>query len=179
VVNIDFMTDKGLVRGPQNEEIPPYSRKSFYAGSYVNSFNVSTEIKVIEGMILCERAMYGSSRSWAHDSIGTNEPSSTWYMAEGSTAGGMETWVLVQNPNDSPVDVELDFQTEDGEVQGPARSISANSRSTFNVGDYVTSYHVSTEVTATQGEVICERAMYGNNRSWAHDSIGSPRLHTR
>jgi len=27
-------------------------------------------------------------------------------------------------------------------------------------------------VEATGGEVICERAMYGNARTWAHDSIG-------
>ncbi|MBC7248130.1 MAG: pre-peptidase C-terminal domain-containing protein, partial [Actinobacteria bacterium] len=38
----------------------------------------------------------------------------TWYLAEGTTYGGMETWVLVQNPNDSEVTVDLTFQTNEG-----------------------------------------------------------------
>ena len=52
--------------------------------------------------------------------IGTSNPngyqlysyysSTTWYLAEGSTAGGFETWVLVQNPNTDPVTVDLDLQ---------------------------------------------------------------------
>jgi hypothetical protein len=43
--------------------------------------------------------MYGGNRTWAHDSIGVTAPAPVWYLAEGSTEGGMETWVLVQNPN--------------------------------------------------------------------------------
>jgi hypothetical protein len=37
--------------------------------------------------------VYGGAQVWR-----TNVPS-VWYLAEGSTEGGMETWVLVQNPN--------------------------------------------------------------------------------
>ncbi|NPV58677.1 MAG: hypothetical protein HPY75_03310, partial [Actinobacteria bacterium] len=41
------------------------------------------------------------------------------------------------------------------------------------VNDYVPDeYNVSTRVEATSGQVICERAMYGDGRTWAHDSIG-------
>ncbi|MDY6794331.1 MAG: N-acetylmuramoyl-L-alanine amidase, partial [Actinomycetota bacterium] len=35
------------------------------------------------------------------------------------------------------------------------------SRRGFDLGDYVTSFDVSSKVTATGGEIICERAMYG------------------
>ncbi|MDD5667360.1 MAG: hypothetical protein PHS26_08640, partial [Actinomycetota bacterium] len=31
----------------------------------------------------------------------------SWYLAEGCTAGGFDTWVLVQNPNDEPANVVL------------------------------------------------------------------------
>ena len=41
--------------------------------------------------------MYGNNRTWGHDSIGVTSPASTWYLAEGCTAGGTETWVLIQN----------------------------------------------------------------------------------
>jgi hypothetical protein len=101
---------------------------------------------------------------------------STWYLAEGSTAGGMETYVLVQNPGATPVHVNLKFQTDTGEQVIPALQdveIAAASRSSFYVNDYVTTYNVSTKVEATDGQVICERSVYGGNRTWATDSIGA------
>ena len=125
------------------------------------------------GPIICERAMYGNNRTWAHDSIGVSMPQYLWNLAEGSTDGGMETFVLVQNPNPSPVTVDVNFMTGAGARPGPQDfPIPANSRVTFKVNDFVTDYNVSTVVVPTGGPVICERAMYGNDRTWAHDSIG-------
>jgi hypothetical protein len=51
--------------------------------------------------------------------------------------------------------------------------IPAASRASYRVNNYVTTYNVSTKVEATDGQVICERAMYGPGRGWAHDSIGA------
>jgi len=171
-VDIDmvFQTDTGPVQGPQGS-IPANSRKTYNAAAYVESYNVSTKVTA-SGSIVCERAMYGNNRAWGHDSIGVISPSPIWYLAEGCTAGGFETWVLVQNPGDDPVDIDMVFQTDTGPVQGPQSTIPANSRKTYNVGEYVQSYNVSTMVTANNGYIICERAMYGNNRSWGHDSVG-------
>jgi len=124
--------------------------------------------------VICERAMYGNGRTWAHDSVGVTQTANTWYLAEGCTQGGMETFILVQNPGSSPVTVDLILQTSSGE-QRPAllqdQVIPAGFRRTFNLNPYVTDWDVSTKVEAT-GPVICERAMYGNGRTWAHDSVG-------
>ncbi len=87
----------------------------------------------------------------------------------------MEEFVLVQNPAATDATVNIVFQTDAGEVIAPGLqgvTIPARSRRTFKVNDYVVTYNVSTRVAATTGTVICERAMYGNDRSWAHDSIG-------
>ncbi|MBN2025753.1 MAG: hypothetical protein JW854_03160, partial [Actinobacteria bacterium] len=100
----------------------------------------------------------------------------TWYLAEGATEGGFETWVLIQNPNADPVHVDILLQTGEGEVVYPDlvyMEIPARSRRSFNIGEYVTTYDVSTLVNSSDGDIICERAMYGDNRTWAHDSIGT------
>jgi hypothetical protein len=71
--------------------------------------------------------------------------------------------------------VDITFMTSTGAVPGPmAYIIDADSRVTFKANDYVSDFNVSTEVISEPGggPVICERAMYGNNRTWAHDSIG-------
>lgn len=78
-----------------------------------------------------------TARTWGHDSIGVTAPATAWYLTEGSTGEGFETWVLVQNPNPNNVDVDLTFMTPSGVVHGPTASVPANSRMTFNVADYV------------------------------------------
>ncbi|MBN2027218.1 MAG: hypothetical protein JW854_10720, partial [Actinobacteria bacterium] len=51
-------------------------------------------------------ALYGGTTNAA---LGTqvwrNTPRNIWYLAEGATEGGFETWVLVQNPGTDPVHV--------------------------------------------------------------------------
>ncbi|MDI6831635.1 MAG: DUF5719 family protein [Actinomycetota bacterium] len=180
-VNIVLQTGGGPVAEPDltNVEIPAASRRSFNLGSFATDYDLSTRVDCLDGEVICERAMYGNGRTWAHDSIGVTSPSATWYLAEGSTGGGMETFVLIQNPGTEAATVNVSFQTDSAEVE-PAElqgvGIAAGTRRTFKVNDFVPdSYNVSTRVEATSGEVICERAMYGNGRTWAHDSIG----HTR
>ncbi len=155
--------------------IPAETRQSFRINDYLTDYNVSTVVTATGGGVVVERAMYDSDRTWGTCSIGAVLPSATWYLAEGSTGEGFETWVLVQNPNPGAVTVDLDFMTSTGEHAGPHDvTIPAGSRKSFKLNDYVTDYNVSTMVTASGG-VICERAMYGNDRTWATDSIGYPK----
>ena len=123
--------------------------------------------------------MYGPGRKWAHDSIGATAPAVTWYLAEGSTAGGMETWVLVQNPCSNPVSVDITLMTESGPLNPPELQdvlLAGHYSAVFAIRAYVTTHNVSTMEVAEGGEVVCERAMYGPGREWAHDSIGATAL---
>jgi hypothetical protein len=173
IVDLNFMTTGGLRPGPQDVSIPPNARISFNAGESVVDYNVSTMVQTHTGNVVCERAMYGNGRTWAHDSVGVIAPAPLWYLAEGCTGGDFETWVLVQNPNAAPVTVDVDYMTPGGLQPGPQGVvIPGNSRQTFNVGESVVDFNVSTMVTSAGGPVICERAMYGGNRTWGTDSIG-------
>ncbi|MBU4179548.1 MAG: hypothetical protein KJ625_06375, partial [Actinobacteria bacterium] len=59
-----------------------------------------------------------------------------------------------------------------GPVGGPGAVLEPNSRRTFYAADTVPEqWSVSTMVTS-DAPVIAERSMYGNNRTWGHDSIG-------
>jgi hypothetical protein len=102
----------------------------------------------------------------------TTAPAPTWYLAEGSTAGGMETFVLVQNPGEEAAEVTLSFMTGEGPRTGPSATLPAGTRKTFKLNDYVTSWDVSTRVDSDK-PVVAERAMYGDAHAWAHDSIGT------
>ncbi|MBN2025822.1 MAG: hypothetical protein JW854_03605 [Actinobacteria bacterium] len=98
-------------------------------------------------------------------------PSQTWYLTEGCTDEGFETWVLVQNPNGDAANMEMTLMTDRGPVWGPHDTIPANARRSYYMGDHVSSFDVSLEIRSDQ-PVICERAMYWNDRIGGHDSIG-------
>ena len=170
-INVTYMTPNGPVQGPQ-ATVPADSRMTFnVAESVPDQYEVSTVV-TSSRRIVVERSMYGNARSWGHESIGSCQPSKTWYLAEGSTGPGFETWVLVQNPNGSPARVKLTYMTPSGEVEGPSATIPGNSRETFDVAATVPgAWEVSTKVKADR-QVVAERAVYGADRTWGHDSIG-------
>ena len=57
-------------------------------------------------------------------------------------------------------------------VEGPREVLQPFVRKSYFAGDYVTSYDVSTVVLANEPTPVCKRAMYGDNRTWGHCSIG-------
>ncbi len=188
-VDLAFDTDQGEVAPPQlkNLRIPAGTRSSFPLSPYVQSYDVAT--RVTSGSeVICERATYGASRaaphaaqegsgSWATESVGLTGLSHTWYLAEGCTEGDFETWILVQNPNDFPVRVNLALDTEVGRVQKPEFQdllMPAHTRASWDLSKYYRSYTVATQVTTEGGPVAAERSMYAPDRAWAHASVGSP-----
>ena len=172
-VRLTYMTQNGEVPGP-TVAMAPHSRRTFFAADSVpDTWDVSTMVSS-DSNVVVERSVYGNNRQWAHNSIGVIKPSSSWYLAEGSTGPGMETWVLVQNPNRTAVDVKLSFMTDKGPRAGPEVIMPAVSRRTFNLANYVNGYWgVSTRVLADQ-PVVAERSMYNSARTWATGSIGAP-----
>lgn len=172
-VGLTFMTENGPVAGP-SAVLPPMTRQTWMANQYVSSYDVSTEVTSNQPVV-AERAMYGNNRTWAHDSIGVTYTAEEWLLAEGATAQGFETFVLVQNPNPDPVTLDITFMTNDRQVPGPLNySLAGHSRVTFYANQFLTDTNVSTMVIATGGEVIAERAVYGLSRPWmwGTDSIG-------
>lgn len=58
-VDIDYYTSAGVVTGPQNQVIPPKSRRSFKANDSVSNYDVSTRVKVDSGPpVVVERSVY-------------------------------------------------------------------------------------------------------------------------
>ncbi|MBN2169167.1 MAG: VCBS repeat-containing protein [Actinobacteria bacterium] len=171
-IRLTYMTSEGPISGPV-ATLAPHTRKTFNAAETVpDKWEVSTMVSSDEE-IVAERAVYGGNRTWATDSVGVSEARKKWYLAEGCTNGGMETWVLVQNPNTTAASVSLSFQTDAGQINGPGAVIPAYSRVSFNLSDYVPGYWgVSTKVEADR-PVVAERSMFGNGRTWATDSIGA------
>jgi hypothetical protein len=123
-------------------------------------------------------------RREGHCSIGATTPATDYYLAEGATGyqTGFTTFVLVQNPQNTPTNVMLTYQTQKGEVPGPIFDMPPNSRKTVRVNDRVPpDTDVSTKVHGSQ-PIVAERSMYwctypGTGLAM-HDSVGVDAPHS-
>ena len=170
--------------GPQvfEKKVPANSRETYNMEADIG--NKDASIKVTSDVpVIPERAMYRYGRQEGHDSIGTTTPAADYYLAEGTTAWGFTTYVLIQNPKPDPVDVDVTYMTSSGAVPHPENPINmpANSRKTIRVNDYLPESDFSTQVTGSK-PIIAERAMYWGEGTEVgeacHDSIGMSAPHT-
>ena len=172
--------------GPQTftKKVPPNSRRTYFMADDIGSKDASIKVETdSDTPVIPERAMYRNNRREGHDSIGTITPAVDYYLAEGTTAWGFTTYVLIQNPNDDPANVTLTYMTPDGPVTHPVNPIvmPPGTRKTVRVNDFVNPTDLSTHVHADV-PIIAERAMYwhgGSDRAEAcHDSIGMDAPHS-
>jgi len=158
----------------KQKTVPANSRASFNIADDIGSADASIMV-TSDVPVIPERAMYRNNRREGHDSIGVTAPSNDFYLAEGSTAWGYTTYVLIENPNPGPCDVTVSYMTPDGKVTKPAFTLPGLSRKTIKVNDALPGTDLSAMVHGTL-PIVAERAMYWDNGTGeaCHDSIGTP-----
>ncbi|MHB8894382.1 MAG: hypothetical protein ACYC99_04275 [Candidatus Geothermincolia bacterium] len=171
-IDMTYMTNDGPK--PQLAFVmPPNTRKTIRVNDTLESMDFST---LVEGSnpIIAERAMYWNNGTGeaCHDSVGTGMAQSYWYLPDGESSGGRETWTLVQNPGLEPADITITYLTPTGAAAKTVTdTIDPESRKTYNLKDVVPDGRAAIMVTTPQA-VIVERAMYWNNRGAGTDTLG-------
>jgi Domain of unknown function (DUF5122) beta-propeller len=176
-VNINFLTGTGKVQGP-SFTMDGNSRKTVRVNDHLPAnTDVSTSV-VGASPIIAERAMYWNSPAGeaCHDSIGMSSPAMKFYLPDGQTSGGRETWTLVENPWGTPVEVTITYMTPTGIGNVTKKeTIPANSRKTFNMAQHSGingRASIMVEAKAGTRQVMVERAMYWDSRCAGTDTIG-------
>ncbi len=176
--------------GPKtvNHVVPAHSRATYNLVDEIGNADASIKVDSNVGVIP-ERAMYtywpaagagDAGRREGHESIGALEPAKDFYLAEGTTAWGFTTYVLIQNPNATPANVTLTYMTNEGPVADEPFTMPANSRKTVRVNDAHPNKDLSTRVSANK-PIVAERSMFwslpGVAGQATHDSIGTSAAH--
>ena len=167
------------VVGTRDVTLPPLSQTTVSSYDDIGPVDFSTKVECQQGKsIAVDRTMfwtgqgYSPDQSGYHSSIGATTPSETWYLPEGSSAWGFETWTLILNPNNSEANLTLTYMTE---TEGPkvvSKTIPANSRATYNMAADIGEADASVQVTSDV-PVVAERSMYRDNRREGSCSIGT------
>ncbi|MGI5837909.1 MAG: glycosyl hydrolase family 18 protein, partial [Chloroflexota bacterium] len=166
IANVTFMKDNGEAISRQFT-LPPTSRFSLFANQIVPDAAISTLIQT-DQPIFAERSMY--FRSDGHGSTGVNQPSHTWYLAEGSTAPPFDTWILAMNPNPAPATVTFTLMAEGGANKTIVRNMAPTSRCSIFANLEMPGVAFSAKVDGTL-PIIVERAMYVSGGG-GHGSTG-------
>ena len=104
-----------------------------------------------------------------------------WYLAEGYTGPGFQTYVLVQNPNAETASLRAEFVDPAGNYLEEYYSLKGGSRLTLNLNEIFPSRDVSTCISSLNDVgIVVERSMYFNSagRTDGHCTPGSPGLST-
>lgn len=170
VARVTYIKGDGTRQG-QEVLLPPSSRRSIFVNQVVPDAEVSMKVES-DLLVLAERAMYFGHDG--HVSSGVAAPSTTWFLAEGNTGGGFDTWILLQNPSEITANAKLTFIGSDGPLSEISVGVPPTSRRSIYVNQLVPSTEVSTVVSSDQ-PIVAERAMYFR-QGGGHGSAGSSRL---
>lgn len=167
---IEGGTPKSVIK-----KVPGRSRQSFNMagdiGAQSSAMSISSDVPVI-----VERSMYRDNRREGHETVAAAGASTDYYLAEGTTAWGFTTYVLVQNPNSTPCFVSMNYMTPGGPQSMAPFSMPPFGRATVKVNDQLPGTDFSTQVHSDQ-PIVAERAMYWTGQDPAvgeatHDTIG-------
>jgi hypothetical protein len=161
-----------MLEGGQTVEVdqplPPLTRVSIDANDVVPSAGFATEVRA-EIPIVVERAMYFGSGG-GHGTIGVKTPGKTWFLAEGDSRQGYDTWILLQNPNESDVaNVSVTFIKDDGSTQVAYYALEPRTRLGIFADTVVPNSTFGARIDSDQ-QIIVERSIYFAGGAGGHAS---------
>jgi hypothetical protein len=180
-----FLRDDGVtVR--QYVNVPPTSRRTVNAKSVPGLAPVGGFSTIVESdvEIAVDRTMTWDATGYgSHAETAVIAPAATWYLAEGATHSGFQLYYLIENPNDTPVDVQITYLRPAPltPIVLSYPGIAPHSRNTIYVNGEnpgLAAADISGIVTSLTpgGPIIVERAMYLNSGGLffraGHDSAG-------
>jgi hypothetical protein len=163
----------GGIRKSRTITLPALSQTTVSSMEDIGPVDFSTKVEC-EGTIAVDRTMFWDGPTGTkgyHSSIGTNTLSKTWYLPEGSSAWGFETWTAILNPNATDANIKLSYMTADGPVV-VQKTLPANCRATYSMAADIGTADASIKVESDIC-VVAERSMYRNNRREGSCSIGA------
>lgn len=156
--------------------IPAGGRTDLAVNDIISTTNNLPTVVESNANIIVERAM--GTNTDIDGGPGTTEPSRIWYFAEGSTAEDFKTYLVLFNPQTSPVDATITYMRGDGTTKDQKVRVPAQQRTVISVGDpdVLPGVGFGTRVLATL-PIIAERTMrFGANGGGLHVGKGISEL---
>jgi hypothetical protein len=155
---VSFITDVGAVV-TQPLFVLPHSRDSLYTDPLVPDAAYGMRVDS-DQPIVAERAVYFDNGRAGYDSAAVAAPATEWFLPEGSTTGSFEEQLAILNPQNQPVNVQVEYRPEEGDAPPPQRfGVAPMSRLTLDVNAQAPDTNVAMHVTSDK-PIVVERVSY-------------------
>ncbi len=164
-----FQTEEAGPIEPEGDyTVPAHSRATFKANDLLGGTAYQTSLKLTSDVpVVAERPMYfdyqgtgGWGWTGGHCVMGVPTLANDFFFAEGTTRGGFEEWLTMQNPGDTAISVEAVYQLGSGGPITNVYDIPAGTRATVYVPNEAgTEQDVSVHLSS-ESAFLAERPMY-------------------
>jgi len=165
--------------GPDNIslKVKPRSQARIDLNRYFCDKSIGARVNA-DVPVMAERTMYFNSGgvNGVSGGRGAKGPGRVWYLAEGFTGAGFDTWLLLANPTSIATVATIKYMTSTGIVDGHEVKLPPRSRRSVHVNETLPNRAFATKVTAS-GKIVVERSMYFKNAVYngGHSSVGVQR----
>ncbi len=167
-----FQTQEAGEKVISGLSVAPNSRQTFKANDLLGGIFYQTSLKLISTQpVVAERPMYfdyTGTGNWhwngGHCVMGTTRLANNYYFAEGTTRGGFEEWITLQNASSAEITVTAVYQLGPGQGDPVTRSypVPAVSRQTILVPKEVGAEKDVSVYLSCSSPFLAERPMYFN-----------------
>lgn len=171
-VNLTFLTSDGK-RREIDLRLPPTSRRSIYLNQLIPDTEVSTVV-LSDQPIIAERSMY-FRQSGGHGGMPANQLARSWYLAEGQAGQGLQSWLLILNPNQQVANLKVTFFREDGIASDGYFAAQSGSRLSLYVNNLVNPGKFGVQVDSDQ-PIAVERSVYFAGGRGGHNTAATSQL---
>ena len=157
---ITYLLQGGAAPRTQSLSLPPLSRTSVFVNQVLPNQAFSARV-ASDLPIVAERAMYRFPGNAATADPGVTRPNPYWRFPDGNTTQGavpVDTFLLLQNPNDTPVGVAIDL-VQNGTRSLHIRQLPPHSRVSVFLNEVLPNARFGIEVNADL-PIIAERSEF-------------------
>lgn len=173
-VAVTYLREHG---GPltKNYVVPGTARRTIHVNGQVGNIGgVGARLVSTGGEpFLVERSVYWGNGTWVegHTDIGSPGAAKVWYLPEGTTNAGFNTYVAIANPGMWHVDLNVTVYLENGQQQTLLKTVHGKSRLTIPMRTFLAqaglnpnnqnfSTRVAVAGSTPAGSVVVEHAIY-------------------
>ncbi len=152
------------------ELVPAMGRRSVYVNALFTTSGFATQVSADQPIVV-ERAMYFDRGQGGHDTLATAEPGRNWYFAAGASRAGFDTWLLLENPGNTPASVRVSFMTEGGQVIPQPVFVLPHARNSLFTDPLLPNSVYGMRIESDQ-PIVAERAVYFDGGRAGFDAAG-------
>jgi subtilisin family serine protease len=165
--NLQFMLENGQIV-EVSQPVPPESRVSIDVNDVLPSAGFATTVTSDQPIVVGRSMYFGNGGG--HGTIGAKTPGKTWFLAEGDSRPGYDTWILLQNPSTTDVaNVTVAFIKDDGTTQVGYYALDPTTRLSVFADNVVPNATFGARIDADQ-PIVVERSLYVANGAGGHNS---------